>query len=140
MSFHEKSSWAMGLIMLIGLAWYVKTVASMSAGLEGVAPPVLPIVAVYIVIIVVLSIAGHIMIAITKPSEADDTMDERDKLIAARAGNAAGVALGVGILASLGNYLISYDGNLLFHAVFLSLMVAQITEYAARIVYYRGGF
>ncbi|MEQ9316401.1 MAG: hypothetical protein RLN72_11165, partial [Henriciella sp.] len=86
MSFHEKSSWAMGLILLVGLVFYFQNVAAMSEGLDAIAPPVLPIVVVYIGLIVVLSIISHILIAIIKPSEADDTMDERDKLIAARAG------------------------------------------------------
>lgn len=140
MSFHEKSAWAMGLILLIGMGFYLNTVASMSAGLDMVAPPVLPVVIVYVIVIVVLSIAGHIMIAISKPSEADGTMDERDKLIAARAGNIAGVILAVGLLGGLGAYLFTYDGNMLFHAAFLSLMISQVAEYGARIVYYRGGF
>lgn len=139
MSFHEKSAWAMGLILIAGMVFYFNTVAGMSAGLDGVAPPVLPVVVVYVIVIVVLSIAGHIMIAISKPSEADDTMDERDKLIAARAGNVSGVVLAVGLLGALGIYLFNYDGNLLFHAAFGSLMLSQITEYAARIIYYRGG-
>ena len=94
---------------------------------------------VYIIAIVVLSIIGHIMIAISKPSEADGMMDERDKLVAARAGNIAGVILGVGLISALGVYLFTYDGNLLFHAAFGALMMSQIAEYGARIVYYRGG-
>ncbi|MGB3624724.1 MAG: hypothetical protein WA989_02785, partial [Henriciella sp.] len=75
-----------------------------------------------------------------KPSEADDTMDERDKLISARAGNISGLVLGLGLVSALGVYLFKYDGNLLFHAAFGALMASQLTEYAARIVYYRGGF
>lgn len=140
MSFHEKSSWAMGLILLVGLVFYFQNVASMSEGLDSVAPPVLPIVVVYIGLMIVLSIVSHILIAIMKPSEADDTMDERDKLVFARAGNIGGLLLAIGLIAALGNYLFSYDGNLLFHAAFGALMVAQIAEYGARIVYYRSGF
>ena len=139
MSFHEKSAWVMGLIMIAGMAFYFRTVAAMSEGLEQLAPPVLPLVIVYIVVIVVLSIIGHILIAVSRPSEADDMMDERDKLVAARAGNIAGFVLGIGLISALGGYLINYDGNQLFHAAFGVLMVSQITEYAARIVYYRTG-
>jgi hypothetical protein len=139
MSFHEKSAWVMGLILIAGMIFYFNQVAAMSAGLEQLAPPVLPVVIVYIIVIVILSILGHLMIAITRPSEADDTMDERDKLIAARAGNIAGVILGVGLIGALGGYLFTYDGNLLFHAGFGALMMSQLAEYAARIVYYRGG-
>ncbi|WP_018149567.1 hypothetical protein [Henriciella marina] len=137
MSFHEKTAWVMGLIMVVGMIFYFNTVAAMSAGLEQLAPPVLPLVIIYVIIIVVLSIVGHILIAVSKPSEADDTMDERDKLIAGRAGNIAGVVLGVGLISALGIYLFTYDGNLLFHAAFGALMMSQLAEYAARIVYYR---
>ena len=129
----------MGLIMIAGMAFYFRTVSAMSEGMEQLAPPVLPLVIVYIVVIVVLSILGHILIAVSKPSEADDTMDERDKLVAARAGNIAGVVLGVGLISALGIYLFTYDGNQLFHAAFGALMISQIAEYAARIVYYRAG-
>ncbi|RIJ21355.1 hypothetical protein D1224_13645 [Henriciella barbarensis] len=139
MSFHEKSAWVMGLIMIAGMVFYFRTVAAMSEGLEQLAPPVLPLVIVYIVVIVILSVLGHILIAISKPSEADDMMDERDKLVAARAGNIAGLVLGVGLISALGGYLFNYDGNQLFHAAFGALMVSQIAEYAARIVYYRAG-
>ncbi|MCH2457727.1 MAG: hypothetical protein MK186_06720 [Henriciella sp.] len=139
MSFHEKSAWVMGLIMIAGMAFYFRTVAAMSEGMEQLAPPVLPLVIVYIVVIVILSILGHILIAITRPSEADDMMDERDKLVAARAGNIAGLILGVGLISALGVYLFTYDGNQLFHAAFGALMVSQIAEYAARIIYYRAG-
>ena len=140
MSFHEKTSWAMAGVMLAGLIYYFTLVDRMSQGMETLAPPVLPVVVTYVIVIVVLSIASHILIAISKPSEADDTMDERDKLIAARAGNIAGVLLGLGVLAGLGAYLFTYDGNLMFHLVFGAMMICQIGEYAARIVYYRGGF
>ncbi|HIG23600.1 hypothetical protein [Henriciella sp.] len=139
MSFHEKSAWVMGLIMVAGMAFYFRTVAAMSEGLDAVAPPVLPLVIVYVVVIVVLSIIGHILIAFSKPSEADGAMDERDKLVAARAGNIAGLVLGVGLISALGIYLFTYDGNQLFHAAFGVLMISQLAEYAARIVYYRAG-
>lgn len=140
MSFHEKSAWTMGLILIAGMIFYFNKVAAMSAGLDGVAPPVLPLVIAYIVVIVVLSIIGHILIAVSKPSDADDMMDERDKLVFARAGNIAGVILGIGVIGALGGYLFTYDGNQLFHAAFGALMLSQIAEYGARIVYYRGGF
>jgi hypothetical protein len=38
---------------------------------------------------------------------------------------------------SLGLYLFSYDGNLLFYCVFGSLMISQLVEYGLQIVLYR---
>ena len=139
MSFHEKSAWVMGAVLLIAAAWYFRTVASASAALGEVAPPVLPVVVGYIILIIVLSIIAHILVAVSKPSEADDTMDERDRIISSRAGAFSGVLLGIGVITSLGHYLFYYDGNLLFHMAFGALMLAQLGEYAARIVMYRRG-
>ncbi|WP_084397802.1 hypothetical protein [Henriciella aquimarina] len=139
MSFHEKSAWVMGAVLLIAAAWYFRTVAAASAALGEVAPPLLPLVVGYIVLIIVLSIIAHILVAVTKPSEADDTLDERDRIIASRAGSFGGVLLGVGVLTGLGGYLFDYDGNKLFHIAFGAMMVAQLGEYAAKIWYYRRG-
>lgn len=139
MSFHEKSAWVMGAVMVLGAAFYFNTVIGMSAEMGEIAPPLLPMVIVYIIAIVILSILGHILVAITKPSEADDTMDERDRIISARAGAFSGVLLAIGVISALGNYLIFYDGNMLFHIAFGALMLAQFGEYAARITLYRRG-
>lgn len=139
MSFHEKSAWVMGAVLLIAAAWYFRTVASASAALGEVAPPVLPVVVGYIILIIVLSIIAHILVAVTKPSEADDTLDERDRIIARRAGAFSGVLLGLGVLAGLGGYLYNYDGNQLFHTAFGAMMVAQFGEYAAKVWSYRQG-
>ncbi|MEQ8558826.1 MAG: hypothetical protein RIB03_10965 [Henriciella sp.] len=139
MSFNEKSAWVMAVVLVIAAVWYFKIVAAASAALGEVAPPLLPLVAGYIILIIILSITAHILVAVTKPSEADDTMDERDRIIANRAGSFSGVLLGIGVLAGLGRYLFDYDGNMLFHIVFGAMMVAQLGEYGAKIWYYRRG-
>lgn len=139
MSFHEKSAWVMAVVLLPAAAWYFSIVVQASAALGETAPPVLPVVVIYVIIIIVLSIVGHILVAVTKPSEADDALDERDRIIASRAGSFSGLLLGLGVLAGLGVYLFHYDGNLLFHMVFGALMLAQLGEYGAKIVSYRRG-
>lgn len=139
MSFHEKSAWLMALILLAGGAWYFNLVLSASAELGAVAPPLLPVVVVYVVAIIILSIIGHLLITLVRPSYADDTVDERDRAINHKAGNFSGVLLGIGVLAALGTYLFSFDGNLMFHIAFGALMVSQIAEYGARIAFYRMG-
>ena len=139
MSFHEKTAWVMAAVLLAGGAFYFNKVVSMSGALGQVAPPVAGLVVGYVIVIVILSILGHITVAVTKPSEADDRMDERDRIIAARAGSFSGVLLGIGVIAALGNYLVRQDGNLLFHIAFGAMMVAQLGEYGAKIMLYRRG-
>ena len=139
MSFHEKSAWVMGAVMIAGAVFYFSTVSRMSEAMGQVAPPLVPLVVVYIIAIIILSILGHILVAVTKPSEADDMMDERDRIIVARAGSFSGILLAIGVVTALGYYLFTQDGNLMFHIAFGALMAAQLGEYAARIVYYRRG-
>lgn len=40
-------------------------------------------------------------------------------------------------MLSLGLYLLSYDGDLLFYCVFASLMISQLVEYGVQIFLYR---
>lgn len=139
MSFHEKSAWVMAAVLLAGAGWYFNIVLRASEALGETAPPFLPVVVVYVIVIIVLSIFGHVLVALSKPSEAGGMMDERDRIIAGRAGSFSGLLLGLGVLAGLGVYLFRYDGNLLFHTVFGALMVAQLGEYGAKIALYRRG-
>ena len=139
MTFHEKSAWIMALALSIGGLFYAVTVLSMSSGLGELAPPVIPTVVVYTVILVVLAIVGHIIAVAFAPEDADEIVDERARRIADRSGYLSAYVLGIGVLVALGLYLWSYDGNLMFYAVFASLMLSQLFEYVVQIALYRRG-
>ena len=49
----------------------------------------------------------------------------------------ASYVLGVGVVTSLGVYLLSPRGDLLFYLVFASLMLSNLAEYALQILFYR---
>jgi hypothetical protein len=137
MAFHEKSAWIMSLALLLGGIFYFGVVARISSELGHLVPPMLPLVAVYTAVLIAVAIAGHIVIALMAPKEASARLDERERLLAVRAGHHSGSIFGAGVVVSLGLYLFSYDGNLLFYCVFGSLMVSQIAEYGLQIVLYR---
>ncbi|MEL6870972.1 MAG: hypothetical protein AAFO81_14320 [Pseudomonadota bacterium] len=137
MSFHEKSAWVMIVVLLFASALYASAVNSLSGSIGQLAPPLLPGLVAYTVVIVVLSIIGHIAIALLKPSEASDVVDERDRIVLDRAGHWSGIVLGVGVITGLGFYLFGYNGDLLFYTVFGSLVLAQMAEYAFQIALYR---
>ena len=137
MAFHEKSAWIMSLALLLGGIFYFGVVARISSAVGHLAPPMLPLVAVYTGILVVVAIAGHIVIALIAPKEASASLDERERQLAVRAGHHSGVVFGAGVILSLGLYLFSYNGNLLFYCVFGSLMISQLVEYSLQIVLYR---
>ena len=137
MTFHEKSAWLMGLLLSLTGAWYLNTVWQMSKAIGQTAPPIVPLMAVATVVLVAGAILGHVIIAIVNPSDADDSEDERDKQVLRRSGNLSGYILGFGCFAGLWHFIVQGDGNLLFHIIVGSLIVAQIAEYALTITFYR---
>jgi hypothetical protein len=136
-AFHEKSAWIMSAALLVGGIFYFGIVARISSSIGQLVPPIFPLVGVYTAILVVIAIAGHVVIALLTPKEANAPLDERERLLTVRAGHYSGLVFGAGVIMSLGLYLVSYDGNLLFYCVFGSLMISQLVEYGLQIVLYR---
>ncbi len=69
--------------------------------------------------------------------DADAPSDEREKLIFDRAGHYSSYVLAAGVLVSLGTYLLSGNGDLLFYVVFASLVASHLAEYMLQIIFYR---
>lgn len=137
MAFHEKSAWIMSFTLLLGGIFYFGVVARISSEIGQLVPPMLPLVAVYTAILVAVATAGHIVIALMAPKEASASLDERERQLVVRAGHHSGLIFGAGVIMSLGLYLFSHNGNLLFYCVFGSLMISQLVEYGLQIVLYR---
>ncbi len=136
MGFQEKSAWVMLVALALTAALYFYNVLSLSTA-DGLAPPLLPVLVVYTVILVVIAVVGHIAAALMSPKEANAAPDEREKQIADRAESQAGRVMGFLIMLSLVVYLFSYSGHLLFYGVFASLIIGQVAEYLLQIVYFR---
>lgn len=137
MPFQEKSAWIMSAALLLGGLFYFAQVAAMSSSLGELAPPTIPVVFVYTIILVIAATLGHIVIAIFAPKDANTHSDERERKIFDRAGHLSGYVFAAGVVLSLGIYIVSYDGNALFYGVFGSLMFSQVSEYAFQIYFYR---
>ena len=137
MPFHEKSAWIMSFALIAGGLFYFLPVLSGWSGSGQLASPLMPHLVAYTVCIVVIAVVGHIVIVALAPKDADVPVDEREKLIFDRAGHYSSYVLGVGALLSLGLYLLSGNGDLLFYAVFASLIASQLAEYLLQIVFYR---
>lgn len=140
MSFREKSAWLMVIILIIAGANYFLQIYWLSNAAGQVIPPIAPMTIAYIILIVIAAIIGHAVIALIAPTEANAPMDEREKRIEHRAGNWSGMILCVGAIAGLIHFSVNADGNLLFHIIVGSLLVAQISEYVSQIWFYRRGF
>ena len=137
MSFQEKSAYVMVVALLLGGSFYFYEVLSQSMGLDGWISPVIPGLVQLTLSMVIVSIIGHIIIAALSPKEAKAKLDERERQIFNRAGSLSGFILGFVVILSLGSYLISEDGSLLFYSVFAGLIVSQLAEYMMRILLYR---
>tara|TARA_B100000809_G_C14844895_1_gene426141 strand:- start:162 stop:584 length:423 start_codon:yes stop_codon:yes gene_type:complete len=137
MSFQEKSAYVMVVALLLGGGLYFYEVLSQSMGLDGWISPAIPGLLKLTLMLVIVSIIGHIIIAAISPKEAEAKLDERETQIFNRAGSLSGFILGFVVIVSLGNYLMSEDGSLLFYTIFAGLIVSQLAEYMSRIFLYR---
>lgn len=90
--------------------------------------PTLPTFIGYLVLVCILSIVGHIVIAVTS-KDANAKRDERESTIFDKAENYASRMFIVGVIVSLLGYLIFTNGALLFYLVLGSLMLSQLFEY-----------
>ena len=137
--FREKTAWAMASILIGGAAFYLNMVISASRALGQTAPPIVGFVIAYVVVIVIASVVLMSALAATSPREANAPADEREKIIGDKAGNWSGYVMVMPALGALWHYAVNMDGNMLFHLVFLSLMLGQIAEYVFQIALYRRG-
>ena len=137
MPFREKSAWVMSAALLSGSVFYFRAVVSGWSESGQLASPLIPLILSYTACLVVIAIVGQIAIAALAPKDAYAPVDEREKKIFVRAGHYSSYVFAVGILISLGIYLLSKSGDLLFYTVFASLIVGQIVEYFFQILFYR---
>lgn len=135
-SYKELSAWIMsGALLLSGglYAYILKTIWNQTG--EWVVPLV-PFVAMTVVL-VVLSIFGHLIGAILMRSRANEASDERDKAIRQRAGYFSGYILGASVLIVLLATMLNPNGFFIFHAIFACVLLSQIAEYVLQIVFFR---
>lgn len=139
MSFNEKSAWVMVVAFSLAGLLYFNIVSARAEGWLDLPSSLVVEGVIAITMFIALAIAGHILAAISRPSEADAAADERDRMISDRAAHWSGNQLGIGVIVALGAYLATGNGNLMFYLCLASLFVAQIVEYLFRVILYRRG-
>lgn len=143
MSFHEKSNIAMLLIMLgvYGVYFGGAVLGIMTADV----PPAEALAATNATMIltvgavIVLSIVAHIVIATLKPSEADDSRDERDKLIEMRGDQRGGVVQSVVSLGALALAMLGFPVWMIANAILAGLVAGEIVKAISKLIDYRRG-
>lgn len=139
MSFREKTAWVMTLILSLGAFFYLEDVVSLSRALGRTAPAEIGPVIGFVVFIVVASVIVMSILGGASRGEANAPADERERLIADKAGSWSGVVLAVPAVGALVHYSVNGDGDALFHVVFLSFVLSQIADYAFQIWLFRRG-
>jgi len=137
MPFREKSAWIMSLGLLLGGTIYFGVVIAKTVQLGELVSPRLPLVVIFSIVLVLVAIIGHALAAALAPKDAAAGIDERERRIITLAGHLSAYIFGFGVVMSLGWYLFSYNGDLLFYGVFASLMLGQLAEYVVQIFLYR---
>lgn len=137
MPFREKSAWIMSAALIFGGIFYFRTVLSGSSQSGHLVSPGLPLILSYTGYLVTIAVVGHIVATALAPKDADAPVDERERQIFIRAGHYSSYVVGAGTIMSLGLYVYSNNGDMLFYTVFASLLVGQIVEYLLQILFYR---
>lgn len=136
MSFREKSAWIVFVSVLVVYAAYFGALAS---ALARGAPLELSLglFILSVVVLVAFQIIGHVAAALSAPREANAPMDERDRIVEMRSAEIALPALGACLFLSLGAIAFGADVAGLANLVLLSMVVATLVEYGAKIRLYR---
>ena len=135
MSFSEKSSWVMCISLVFGALFYGHALTSTILYDQDI--QLMSLAITYTVIIVAVSIVGHIGAALVGFNDAKAPEDERDKKISIRANSISSYVLGFGAVSGILHYIVLGNGDLLFHLILISLTLSAIVEYAFRIYLYR---
>lgn len=132
MSFREKSAWAMAALFACAGVFYLMQ----STPSTDPSPPITAF-APFLILTVIGSIVLQVGLAISSPKEATARADERERPALDRAGHWSGVILAGGVVMALMLFLVDPNANRLFHYVMLSLIAAQLSEYALQIALLR---
>lgn len=137
MSFREKLAWAMSAVLILTGGFYALQVIQQAQALGTTPPPSIGLLIAYVVLVVIGSIIGATGVALSNTEEANAPADERERIIADRAGNWSGWILGFAAISGVLHYWMYEDGRLMFHLVVGGLMVSQIAEYVFEIILHR---
>ena len=141
MSFEEKSVWASLLIILFVFIAYFSQV------FEGLATDSLDKAEISglfigaVISVVVLEIVLHIVIAVFNVKDADQPIDERDRLFSMKSGNIAGLVLGISVvMISMMTFVYEFNGVWVANILLFAIFVSQIVSYILQLFYYRRGY
>ncbi len=138
MSYEEKGTW---VYLVVSLGTYVAYVAVILGRAQDVPLTEVPYIAAMLWAIglaIVLAIVGSIVIAITKPSEADKK-DARDRDINRFGEYVGGLVLGVAMVVPLVLSMAERDHFWIANAIYAGFVVSALVGASVKLVAYRRG-
>jgi len=138
MSFEEKGNWVYLLVSVVTYVAYLSVILGRAQNVPLTDVPYVSTMLWTIGIAIALSILGNIVVAISKPSEADKS-DVRDKDINRFGEYVGGVVLAVGMLAPFGLALAESDYFWIANAMYLAFVLSAFTSSVVKVVAYRRG-
>jgi hypothetical protein len=139
MSFREKSAW----ITLVALILLTLFLATHLSGAWTLAPPpggfLFHALTVGVMAFVAIEVVAHVVVAILAPRDAQAPRDERERLIALKATSLAAYVYALLSLSSVSLIHVGANQIGLAYCILFSFIVAEVVNYAARVVYYRRG-
>lgn len=137
-SFQEKSTWIMALVVAGVYAWYFVTLARLvgsdavtEIGYQGM-------MLVTVIVLVVLAVVGHVVIAVADPKGSDQN-DERDRSINRYGEYVGGFALAVGSVVALGLAMADIDQFWIANTILAGLVLSELISAGTKLVLYRRG-
>jgi hypothetical protein len=91
-----------------------------------------------VVALVAIAIAGHILIAVLAPKDADKH-DERDRLIEMRGDQRGGFMMAFGALCGMGLAMLAMPHFWIVNAILAGLVLGEIVKAVSKLIDYRRG-
>lgn len=138
MSFEEKGNWVFLVVNVVTYVAYLSVILGRAQDVPLTDVPYVSTMLWTIGIAIALSIVGNIVVAISKPSEADKS-DVRDKDINRFGEYVGGVVLAAGMLAPFGLALAESDYFWIANAMYLAFVLSAFASSVVKVVAYRRG-
>lgn len=135
-SFTEKSVWVQMAAVTLGLGVYAAVAGPKMAAGEAAIGAYVPLFIAAVTLVIVVSIVGHIVVAMVAGEE---SADERDRLFAHRAERCGAWLYRLGIVAAIAGLALSWDVVRVAHVLLLSLFLAELVSLGVRLFCYRRG-
>jgi hypothetical protein len=138
MSFEEKGTWVYLVVTVGTYGAYLAVILGRADGIPLAEVSYVSTMLWTIGIAIVLSIVGHIAVAIAKPSEADKK-DVRDKDINRFGEYVGGIVLGVGMVVPFGLALAEVEHFWIANAMYAAFVLSALVSTPVKLVAYRRG-